>query len=230
MGPHQGELPAAAWTEVITTAHRLGIPTTATIMYGHVDTPAHWVGHLRTIAAIQAETGGFTEFVLLPFVHHNAPIYLAGAARPGPTEQENRALHAVGRLLHGLIPNIQCSWVKLGNDGCRKVLQGGANDVGGTLMEETISRMAGSAHGSYKTISDIEAMVAPTGRPVRQRTTTYGAVPAERRAAALASDGVCASVRKRPVPQPLTLGRRLAARADLLGRRHRNAQIHQRAG
>jgi FO synthase len=197
----KGKLPAAAWIEVITTAHRLGVPTTATIMYGHVDTPVHWVGHLRTIAAIQGETGGFTEFVLLPFVHHNAPIYLAGAARPGPTEQENRALHAVARLLlHGLIPNIQCSWVKLGNDGCRKVLLGGVNDVGGTLMEETISRMAGSAHGSYKTISDIEAMVAPTGRPVRQRTTTYGVVPAERRTAALASDGVCASVRKRPVP------------------------------
>jgi FO synthase len=209
----KGKLPAAAWIEVITTAHRLGIPTTATIMYGHVDTPAHWVGHLRTIAAIQAETEGFTEFVLLPFVHHNAPIYLAGAARPGPTEQENRTLHAVARLLlHGLIPNIQCSWVKLGNDGCRKVLRGGANDVGGTLMEETISRMAGSAHGSFKTISDIEAMVAPTGRPVRQRTTTYGVVPAERRAAALASDGVCASVRKRQVLHPLTGERRLAAR------------------
>jgi FO synthase len=194
----KGKLPAAAWIDVITTAHKLGIPTTSTIMYGHVDTPAHWVGHLRTIAAIQAETGGFTEFVLLPFVHHNSPIYLAGAARPGPTEQENRALHAVARLLlHGLIPNIQCSWVKLGNDGCRKVLQGGVNDVGGTLMEETISRMAGSAHGSYKTISDIEDMVAPTGRPARQRTTSYGVVPSERRAAALASDGVCASVRKR---------------------------------
>ena len=199
----KGKLPAATWIEVITTAHRLGIPTTSTIMYGHVDTPAHWVGHLRTIAAIQAETGGFTEFVLLPFVHHNAPIYLAGAARPGPTEQENRALHAVARLLlHGLVPNIQCSWVKLGDDGCRKVLAGGANDVGGTLMEETISRMAGSAHGSYKTISDIEAMVAPTGRPVCQRTTGYGVVPAERRAAAVASDGVCASVRKRPLPAP----------------------------
>jgi FO synthase len=167
----------------------------------------------------------------MSFVHHNAPIYLAGAARPGSTEQENRALHAVARLLlHGLIPNIQCSWVKLGNDGCRKVLQGGANDVGSTLMEETISRMADSPHGSYKTISDIEAMVAPMGRPVRQRTTTYGAVPAERRAAALASNGVCASIQKRPVAHPLTLGRRLAARADLLGRRHRNAQIRQRAG
>ena len=193
----KGKLPAAAWVEVITTAHRLGIPTTATIMYGHVDTPAHLVRHIRLIAAIQAETDGFTEFVLLPFVHHNAPIYLAGIARPGPTQRENRALHAVARLLlHGLIPNIQCSWVKLGVDGCRQVLRGGVNDVGGTLMEETISRMAGSEHGSYKTISDIEAMVAPTGRPLRQRTTGYGRVSAERRAAALASDGVCASVRR----------------------------------
>jgi FO synthase len=197
----KGKLPAATWVEVITTAHRLGIPTTATMMYGHVDTPIHWVRHIRTIAAIQAETQGFTEFVLLPFVHRNAPIYLAGVARPGPAERENRAVHAIARLLlHGLIPNIQCSWVKLGVDGCRQVLQGGANDVGGTLMEETISRMAGSQHGSHKTISDIEALVAPTGRPVRQRTTIYGEVPPERRTAALASDGVCASVRRRPAP------------------------------
>src|SRR6516225_8184078 len=192
----KGKLPAAAWVEVITTAHRLGIPTTATIMYGHVDTPAHWVGHLRTIASIQAETGGFTEFVLLPFVHHNAPIYLAGAARPGPTEQENRALHAAARLmLHGAISNIQCSWVKLGDEACRIMLAGGVNDLGGTLMEETISRMAGSQNGSFKTISQLTAMVAPTGRPMRQRTTTYGNPPPERIAAALASDGVCASVR-----------------------------------
>ena len=196
----KGKLPAAAWVDVVTTAHGLGIPTTATIMYGHVDTPAHWIGHIRLIAQIQAETGGFTEFVLLPFVHHNAPIYLAGVARPGPTQRENRALHAVARLLlHGLIGNIQCSWVKLGVDGCRQVLQGGVNDVGGTLMEETISRMAGSQHGSYKTISDIQAMVAPTGRPLRQRTTTYGEVPPERHRVALASDGVCTSIRRLPV-------------------------------
>ncbi len=199
----KGKLPAAAWVDVVTTAHGLGIPTTATIMYGHVDTPAHWIGHIRLIAQIQAETGGFTEFVLLPFVHHSAPIYLAGVARPGPTPRENRALHAVARLLlHGLIRNIQCSWVKLGVDGCRKVLQGGVNDVGGTLMEETISRMAGSQHGSYKTISDIQAMVAPTGRPLRQRTTTYGEVPPERHRVALASDGVCTSIRRLPVSLP----------------------------
>ena len=128
----KGKLPAAAWIEVITTAHELGIPTTATMMYGHVDTPAHWVGHLRVIRGIQERTGGFTEFVLLPFVHANAPIYLAGLARPGPTRRENRAVHAVSRLmLHGAIGSIQCSWVKLGEEGCREVLAGGVNDIGG---------------------------------------------------------------------------------------------------
>src|SRR5438067_4410491 len=192
----KGKLPASAWTEVITAAHELGIPTTATMMYGHVDTPAHWVGHLRVIRGIQERTGGFTEFVLLPFVHASAPIYLAGLARPGPTRRENRAVHALSRLmLHGAIGNIQCSWVKLSGDLCRDVLRGGANDIGGTLMEETISRMAGSQQGSYKTISGLRAITEPLGRPLRPRTTTYGEVPAERQAAAEATDGVCSSVR-----------------------------------
>jgi FO synthase len=192
----KGKLPASVWIEVITTAHELGLPTSATMMYGHVDTPAHWVGHLRVIRSIQERTGGFTEFVLLPFIHENAPIYLAGLARPGPTRRENRAVHAVSRLLlHGAIGSIQCSWVKLGDEACRDALRGGANDLGGTLMEETISRMAGADHGSYKTISGLRAIAEPLGRPLRQRTTTYGEVPAERRAAAAASDGVCASVR-----------------------------------
>jgi len=196
----KGKLPASVWIEVISTAHELGLPTSATMMYGHVDTPAHWVGHLRVIRSIQERTGGFTEFVLLPFIHENAPIYLAGLARPGPTRRENRAVHAVSRLmLHGAIDSIQCSWVKLGDDGCRDVLQGGVNDLGGTLMEETISRMAGADHGSYKTISQLRAIAEPLGRPMRQRTTTYGEVPEERRAAAAASDGVCASVRS-PLP------------------------------
>ena len=196
----KGKLPASVWIEVISTAHELGLPTSATMMYGHVDTPAHWVGHLRVIRSIQERTGGFTEFVLLPFIHENAPIYLAGLARPGPTRRENRAVHAVARLmLHGAIDSIQCSWVKLGDDGCRDVLQGGVNDLGGTLMEETISRMAGADHGSYKTISQLRAIAEPLGRPMRQRTTTYGEVPEERRAAAAASDGVCASVRS-PLP------------------------------
>jgi FO synthase len=197
----KGKLPAAEWIEVISTAHELGMPTTSTMMYGHVDTPAHWVGHLRVIRGIQERTGGFTEFVLLPFVHASSPIYLAGLARPGPTRRENRAVHAVSRLmLHGAIANIQCSWVKLGEDACRDVLRGGVNDLGGTLMEETISRMAGSQNGSYKTISELAGLVAPTGRPLRQRTTGYGQPSAERQAAAAASDGVCATVRGSRTP------------------------------
>jgi FO synthase len=200
----KGKLPAAAWIEVITTAHELGIRTSSTMMYGHVDTPAHWVGHLRVIRSIQERTGGFTEFVLLPFVHASSPIYLAGLARPGPTRRENRAVHAVSRLLlHGVISNIQCSWVKLGAGACRDVLAGGVNDLGGTLMEETISRMAGSQNGSYKTISQLAELVAPTGRPLRQRTTTYGQPTEERMTAAAASDGVCASVRGPRMPLPL---------------------------
>src|SRR5580658_2825753 len=192
----KGKLPASVWIEVITTAHELGLRTSSTMMYGHVDTPAHWVGHLRVIRSVQERTGGFTEFVLLPFIHSSAPIYLAGLARPGPTRRENRAVHAVSRLLlHGAIDSIQCSWVKLGDDLCRDVLQGGVNDLGGTLMEETISRMAGADHGSYKTISSLRAIAEPLGRPLRQRTTTYGDVTAERLAASAASDGVCASVR-----------------------------------
>jgi FO synthase len=175
----KGKLPAAAWVEVVTTAHRLGIPTTSTMMYGHVDNPAHWLGHLRLLARIQDETGGFTEFVPLPFVHTNAPIYLAGIARPGPSRRDDLAVHAVARLLlHGRIHHIQASWVKLGVDGCVAALRGGVDDLGGTLMEETISRMAGSQHGSRKDPAELEAIAAAAGRPVRQRSTLYGPVAA----------------------------------------------------
>ncbi|NLT29339.1 MAG: bifunctional FO biosynthesis protein CofGH, partial [Propionibacterium sp.] len=136
----KGKLPTAQWIEVVETAHRLGLPSSSTMMYGHVDRPDHWVGHLRTLIGVQDRTGGFTEFVPLPFVHTNAPVYLAGLSRPGPTLRDNRAVHALGRvMLHGRIPNIQTSWVKLGIDGTRMMLTGGANDLGGTLMEETIS-------------------------------------------------------------------------------------------
>lgn len=186
----KGKLPAATWVEVISTAHELGIRSSSTMMYGHVDTPAHWLGHLRVLAGIQQRTGGFTEFVTLPFIHTNAPVYLAGIARPGPTARDNRVVVAMARLLlHTHIPNIQTSWVKLGAEGAAEMLRSGANDLGGTLMEETISRMAGSAYGSYKSVRDLEAIAEAAGRPHRQRTTTYGEVPAERRAAALASDG-----------------------------------------
>jgi len=192
----KGKLPAADWIEVVSAAHDLGIPTTATMMYGHVDAPHHWVGHLRVIRGIQERTGGFTEFVLLPFVHTSAPIYLAGLARPGVTRRENRAVHAMSRImLHGAIGSIQCSWVKLGDELCRDVLNGGVNDLGGTLMEETISRMAGADNGSFKTISDLRAITGPLGRPLRQRTTLYGTPAPDRVAAAAASDGVAASVR-----------------------------------
>ena len=119
----KGKLPTASWIEVISTAHKVGLPSSSTMMYGHVDSPHHWVQHLRTIAEVQDQTGGFTEFVLLPFIHTNSPIYLAGVARPGPTYDENRAVHAMSRImLHGRIDNIQCSWVKLGVDGCVAVL------------------------------------------------------------------------------------------------------------
>ena len=192
----KGKLPAATWIEVITTAHELGIRSSSTMMYGHVDNPAHWLGHFRTLARIQDRTGGFTEFVALPFIHTNAPIYLAGVARPGPTARENRVVHAMARiLLHGRIDNIQCSWVKLGVDGCREVLQGGVNDLGGTLMEETISRMAGSQHGSAKTVEQLEEIVAALpGRTVRQRDTLYRPVSAERHEAARGYTGTLPSL------------------------------------
>lgn len=195
----KGKLPAAEWIEIVSTAHRLGIRSSSTMMYGHVDNPAHWVGHLRTLSRVQDDTGGFTEFVLLPFVHASSPVYLAGVARPGPTAQENRAVHAVARLmLHGRIDHIQTSWVKLGTEGTQLMLQGGADDVGGTLMEETISRMAGADNGSEKTVAELEELVEAIGRVARQRTTTYGEPTAERVAVAQAhrSQGYAATGRR----------------------------------
>ncbi|WSQ09904.1 bifunctional FO biosynthesis protein CofGH [Streptomyces sp. NBC_01231] len=186
----KGKLPAATWIEVVTTAHELGIRSSSTMMYGHVDQPRHWLGHLRTLAGIQQRTGGFTEFVTLPFIHTNAPVYLAGIARPGPTMRDNRAVTAMARLLlHPHIPNIQTSWVKLGTEGAAEMLRSGANDLGGTLMEETISRMAGSSYGSYKSVKDLIAVADAAGRPAKPRTTLYGDVPEERQHAATASDG-----------------------------------------
>ena len=170
----KGKLPAQTWIDVVSTAHRVGLRSSSTMMYGHVDHPGHWVQHLNVLKRIQDQTGGFTEFVPLPFVHQMAPLYLAGVARPGPTHRDNLAVHAVARiLLHGRIPNIQTSWVKLGVEGTRAMLDAGANDLGGTLMEETISRMAGSAHGSAKTIAELTQIAAGCGRPTKERTTTY---------------------------------------------------------
>jgi FO synthase len=173
----KGKLPAAEWIEVVTTAHEVGLRSSSTMMYGHVDNPSHWVGHLNVLKRIQDKTGGFTEFVPLPFVHQSSPLYLAGASRPGPTNRDNRAVHALARImLHGRIDSIQTSWVKLGTTGTQVMLNGGANDLGGTLMEETISRMAGSQNGSEKTVAELHDIAAGIGRPARERTTTYGLV------------------------------------------------------
>ena len=170
----KGKLPTSLWVEIVSTAHEVGLRSSSTMMYGHVDTPRHWVGHLNVLRGIQDRTGGFTEFVPLPFVHQSSPLYLAGASRPGPTHRDNRAVHALARImLHGRISQIQTSWVKLGVERTRVMLNGGANDLGGTLMEETISRMAGSEHGSAKTVAELVAIAEGIGRPARQRTTTY---------------------------------------------------------
>jgi FO synthase len=175
----KGKLPTSTWIDVVSTAHRVGIRSSSTMMYGHVDNPRHWVQHLRVLSRIQDETGGFTEFVPLPFVHNSSPIYLAGVARPGPTRRDNLAVHAMARImLHGRIDNIQTSWVKLGVEGTRAMLRAGANDLGGTLMEETISRMAGSEHGSAKTVEELVEIGAGIDRPVVQRSTTYAEVSA----------------------------------------------------
>lgn len=175
----KGKLPTSLWIEIVTTAHEVGLRSSSTMMYGHVDSPRHWVAHLNVLRSIQDQTGGFTEFVPLPFVHQNSPLYLAGAARPGPTHRDNRAVHALARImLHGRISHIQTSWVKLGVERTQVMLNGGANDLGGTLMEETISRMAGSEHGSAKSVAELVAIAEGIGRPARQRTTTYALLAA----------------------------------------------------
>jgi FO synthase len=173
----KGKLPADSWEEIVKTAHSLGIRSSSTIMYGHVDAPPHWVAHIRRLGRIQDETGGFTEFVPLPFVWQNSPIYLAGKARPGPTLGEDRRMHAAARiLLHGRISNVQVSWVKMGMDYCKQILQGGANDFGGTLMEETISRMAGAEWGIRKEPEEFIRAILEIGRNPAERTTTYDRV------------------------------------------------------
>jgi FO synthase len=169
------------WFDVMRAAHRAGFKSTATIMYGHVDRYEHWARHLLRIRDLQAETGGFTEFVPLPFVHMEAPIYLKGRARRGSTFREAVLMHAVARLaLHPLVPNIQTSWVKMGPDGVGVCLRAGANDLGGTLMDETITRSAGAIHGQEMTPAAMEAIIRSLGRTPRQRTTTYADAPMER--------------------------------------------------
>ena len=170
----------AQWLSVHDAAHRVGLRSTTTIMFGHVDGPRSWARHLLALRDQQRRSGGFTEFVPLPFVHMEAPIYLRGRARPGPTFREALLVHAVGRLaLHPWITNVQASWVKLGLDGARAVLQAGANDLGGTLMNESISRAAGASHGQEAPPEVLEATIRSLGRTPRQRTTLYGEPPSE---------------------------------------------------
>jgi FO synthase len=171
----------AQWLRVHDTAHRMGLRSTATIMFGHVEAPRHWARHLVRVREQQRRSGGFTELVPLPFVHMEAPIYLKGRARPGPTYREAVLLHAVARLaLHPWITNIQASWVKLGVDGAQACLRAGANDLGGTLMNESISRAAGADHGQELPPERMEAAIRSIGRIPRQRTTLYGRVDRDR--------------------------------------------------
>ena len=168
----------AQWAEVMLTAHDLGLRSTATMMFGHIDDPASWANHIETLRIIQRATGGFTEFVPLPFVHMGAPIYLRGAARPGPTWDEVVLVHSVARLaFDGLINNIQASWVKLGLEAGLTLLTAGANDLGGTLMDEYISAAAGSSHGSMMGAGDFTSAIESIGRVPQRRTTLYRPAP-----------------------------------------------------
>ncbi len=172
------------WLDIIETAHKVGFRTTSTIMFGHIERPVHWARHLLRIRALQERTGGFTEFVPLPFVHMEAPMYLKGLARKGPTFREAVLMHAVARLaLNPVLTNIQVSWVKLGREGLRLCLNAGANDMGGTLMNESISRAAGTEHGQELPPAEMEALIRALDRVPRQRNTVYGTVSAERHAA-----------------------------------------------
>lgn len=182
----------ADWLHVMRTAHELGFRTTATIMFGHIERYEHVARHLLHLRDLQAETGGFTEFVPLPFVHMEAPIYLKGRSRRGPTFRETVLMHAVARLvLHPHITNIQTSWVKLGAKGAGYCLQAGANDLGGTLMNETISRSAGASHGQEMTPSEMEEIIKALGRTPRQRTTLYNDAPGERRDVSFNAAALC---------------------------------------
>ncbi|MBA2331199.1 MAG: 5-amino-6-(D-ribitylamino)uracil--L-tyrosine 4-hydroxyphenyl transferase CofH, partial [Actinobacteria bacterium] len=177
------KISTAQWLAVHDAAHRVGLRSNVTIMFGHVESPRHWARHLLRAREQQERSGGFTELVPLPFVHMEAPIWLKGRSRSGPTFGETLLLHAVARLaLHPLFTNIQASWVKLGSDGVAAALAAGVNDLGGTLMNESISRSAGSEHGQELTPEQMEALIRASGRIPRQRTTLYRDAPPERRA------------------------------------------------
>ncbi len=168
------KLPAGRWVEIISAAHELGIPTTSTMMYGHVEEPADWVRHILLLRTIQKRTGGFTEFVPLGFIHENTRLYRHGGARPGAKREEHLRVHALARvLLHGAIKNLQVSWVKLGFETSLACLQAGANDFSGTLMEESISKAAGAMFGEFVSPEEFRAKIRSIGRVPAERTTTY---------------------------------------------------------
>lgn len=170
----RNKLTTAQWREIITTAHRLGIRTTSTLMYGHVESTRHWVAQLLMLREIQYDTGGFTEFVPLGFVHQNTLLYLEGGARPGPTLAEHMKIHALARvMLAGAINNIQVSWVKLSREIAQLCLEVGANDYGGTLIEENISRLAGATSGQHMAVEEFHARIRQLGRTPAQRNTAY---------------------------------------------------------
>jgi len=169
------KLSAEDWISLMRAAHTTGLRSTTTIMFGHIDDPRAWAIHLLRLRDLQAETGGFTEFVPLPFVHHRTPMFMRGGSRTGPTWREALKIHALGRIvLHPHITNIQASWVKMGVEGVLACLQAGVNDFGGTLGEEHISRMAGASHGLGHSVNELESAVARAGRTAVERTTTYG--------------------------------------------------------
>lgn len=168
------KLKVRQWIEVIRTAHSLGIPSTSTMMYGHTESPEHWVRHLLLLREIQKETGGFTEFVPLGFIHSQTKLFQIGGARAGHSPHEDLIVHALARvLLHGCIPNIQVSWVKLGFEQSLACLEAGANDFGGTLMEESISKAAGANFGEYVSPGEFRALIRSIGRVPAERSTTY---------------------------------------------------------
>lgn len=215
------KLTTDGWLEVIETAHQVGFRTTATIMFGHVDGYRHWARHLRRIRALQERTGGFTEFVPLPFVAEEAPIYRRGGARQGPSYREAVLMHAAARLaLHGAIANIQTSWVKMGEHGAVAALQAGANDLGGTLMNESISRAAGSRHGQERPPERMEALIESAGRSARQRTTLYADAPERQRRRSFGAEALSDVVQS-----PMQRRARIGSAAAL-----REAQDAQAAG
>lgn len=193
------KLNTAEWIAVMHAAHAVGLRSTATIMYGHIDRPPNWARHLLHIRNIQKNTGGFTEFVPLPFVHMEAPIFLKSGARQGPTYREAILMHAVARLaLHPHISNIQASWVKLGEAGALRALRSGVNDLGGTLMNESISRAAGAAHGQELPPEGMEALIRSAGRVPRLRNTLYGDAPGSQRAKAFGAAELAPVVLNKP--------------------------------